>query len=65
MRKMFIRAKDFDCGYMVTGHQAISFRTNETGFVVLDLSRCFSERRKSICIKEQAHKAYEHPTASP
>ena len=52
-------------GYTATGQQVVAFGTENTGFVVLDLSRCFSERRKSICIKEQAHKAYEHPTASP
>ena len=52
-------------GHMATGHQVIVFETKDTGFVVLDLSACFPERRKSICITEQTHEAYEYHTASP
>ena len=37
-------------GYTAAGQQVVAFQTENTGFIVLDLSACFSERRKSICI---------------
>ena len=52
-------------GHMATGHHAIAFKTKDTRFVVLDLSGCFSERRKSACMTERAHEAYEYYATAP
>ena len=54
-------------GYTATGQPVICMETNGGGFVLLDLSRCFSESCKFEYVEQHTHasEAYEYPTASP
>ena len=63
--KEIVEGRRLPRSHMATDHQAIAFKTKEARFVVLDLSRCYSKRCKSVCTKQHAQEAYEcHDTAS-